>query len=565
MSTSRRSRTKQATPEKKAGESAPKRTATRGRAASSVRGTGVPKSARAPMVRAPKPVPPRGSKAEAAMSFDDEGPVVPREEDYQGDEYFGRVVDGGGSDGEAAAPLEVGWEAMHVGDEGLEIAPLVAIVGRPNVGKSRLFNRMTGTRFAIVEDMPGVTRDRQYGDGQWDGRRFHVVDTGGFEPESSDVLLRQMREQARLAIREADRIIFLLDGQAGVLPADREIADLLRQTQKPVFFAVNKIDGAKHEANLTDFWDLGAENIYGISAEHGRNYDELMDALLEGVPSVDDVKVDDTLVKVAVLGRPNAGKSTLVNRLLGEERLLTSDIPGTTRDAINTYLIHCGQRYLFIDTAGVRRRRSIDEQVEKYAVVQSFKAIDRSDVVVYVIDAVAGITAQDQRMIGMVVEKGRALVIVLNKWDAVQKDHRTADEYVKLLRELLHFASFAPIITMSAKTGLRANRIFPLILSAHEQFIRRITTSQLNTYVRAALQKNPPKSWGNQRLKIYYASQVATRPPTFMFSVNDPDIVHFSYRRYLVNMLRGAFTFEGAPVKMFFRGRKKGESETEFE
>lgn len=437
--------------------------------------------------------------------------------------------------------------------------PLVALVGRPNVGKSRCFNRMTGTRFAIVEDMPGVTRDRQYGDGTWDGHAIQVVDTGGFEPESEDVLLKQMRQQAQLAIREADRIVFVVDGVSGLLPADREIAALLRTSRKPVFVAVNKIDGPRQEATIGEFWELGFEHVFGVSAEHGRNWDELMDAVVEGAPRTDELVPDDTLVKVAVLGRPNAGKSTMVNRLLGEDRLLTSDVPGTTRDSINTWLVHNGQRYLFIDTAGIRRKRSIDETVEKYAVVQSFKAIDRSDVVLYLIDATVGVTAQDQRVIGLIVEKGRALIIGLNKWDAVAKDHKTADQQIAKLREELRHAAFAPVVTLSARSGQRVHRIFGMIQAAHAQYIRRISTSQINETVREALQRNPPKSWGNQRLKVYYASQVATRPPTFMFSVNNPDLVHFSYRRYLVNMVRSTFAFEGTPVKVFFRGRKKGE------
>jgi GTP-binding protein len=487
-------------------------------------------------------------------------PVVDTPEEWEGEEFVARIVHAaGGGDPDS---VEI-FADDRGADAALAHTPLYAIVGRPNVGKSRLFNRMTGTRFAIVEDMPGVTRDRQYGDGEWEGRRFQVVDTGGFEPESEDVLLSQMREQARLAVAEADSIVFVLDAQSGLLPADRDIAMLLRSAKKPVFVAVNKVDGPRHDALVADFWEIGFEHLYAVSAEHGRNFDELMDDLCAEAPKVDERPADDSLVRVAVLGRPNAGKSTLVNRLLGEDRLLTSDIPGTTRDSINTWLVRDGQRYLFIDTAGIRRRRSIDLTVEKYAVVQSFKAIDRADVVLYVIDATAGITTQDQRLVGLVAEKGRALVLVLNKWDAVEKDHRTADAYIRHVREELKFATYAPIVTISALTGQRSHRLFPMIEAAHAQFIRRITTSELNGVVREALIRNPPKSWGNQRLKLYYASQVATRPPTFLFAVNNPDLVHFSYRRYLTNMLRAAFAFEGTPLKMFFRGRKKGDSDEE--
>ncbi|MCB9506172.1 MAG: ribosome biogenesis GTPase Der [Myxococcales bacterium] len=438
-------------------------------------------------------------------------------------------------------------------------APLIAIVGRPNVGKSRLFNRMTGTQFAIVEDMPGVTRDRQYGDGRWGRRRYQVVDTGGFEPESRDELLRQMREQARLAIEEADVILFLVDGMSGLVPADAEIAHMLRETRKPVFTVVNKIDGDRHEANVPEFYALGAEHLFALSAEHGRNYADLMDAVTEGFREGGDRVVEEDRVRVAVVGKPNAGKSSLINRMLGEDRLLTSDIPGTTRDAINTHVEFEGRRYLFIDTAGVRRKRSISMTVEKYSVVQAFKAVDRADVVLYVLDATEPISGQDQRLAGLVADKGRGLVILLNKWDIVEKDHRTADEVIKQVREEFKFHPNAPVITISALTGQRAHRILPAVDAVFAQFTRRIGTGELNRWVEATLKRNPPKSTTGQRLKIYYVSQVATRPPTFMFVVNQPDAVHFSYQRYLVNALRDAYGFEGVPVKVFFRARGKRE------
>ena len=441
-------------------------------------------------------------------------------------------------------------------------APLVAIVGRPNVGKSRLFNRLTGTRFAIVEDMPGVTRDRQYGEATWFKRRFQVVDTGGFEPESVDELLVQMRDQARLAIDEADIILFVVDGQTGLLPADREIAGMLRRTDKPIYTLVNKIDGDKHEPNVHEFYELGVGELFAISAEHGRGIDEFMDDMIELVPEAGEAaEPDDDLIRVAVIGKPNAGKSSLVNRLLGEERLLTSDVPGTTRDAINTYVESHGRRYLFIDTAGVRRKRSISQKVEKYSVVHSFKAVDRADVVVYMLDANQGVTTQDQRLAGLAVDKGRAMLLLLNKWDLVDKDHKTADEHITRLREQLKFQPDAPVLTMSALSGQRTHKVLPLIDKVHAEYVRRVSTGELNRVIEDAVRRNPPKVRSNQRLKIFYASQVATRPPTFMFVVNNADLIHFSYRRYLVNTLRAEYGFPGVPIKVFFRERGRKEDE----
>lgn len=439
--------------------------------------------------------------------------------------------------------------------------PLVAIVGRPNVGKSRLFNRLTGTRFAIVEDMPGVTRDRQYGEAVWFKRRFQVVDTGGFEPESIDELLIQMREQAHLAIDEADIIVFMVDGQTGLIPADREIATMLRRTKKPILTVVNKIDGDRHDENVHEFYEMGVgDTLHGISAEHGRGISDFMDELLELVPKQEDEEeTDEGLIRVAVIGKPNAGKSSLVNRLLGEERLLTSDVPGTTRDAINTYVETADQRYLFIDTAGVRRKRSISQRVEKYSVVHSFKAVDRADVVVYMLDATEGVTTQDQRLAGLAVDKGRGMVLLLNKWDLVDKDHKTADEHITTLREQLKFQPDAPVLTLSALTGQRAHKVLPMIDKVHAEYIKRVPTGELNRVVEEAVARNPPAVRSNSRLKIFYASQVATRPPTFMFVVNDTALVHFSYQRYLVNTLRAKYGFPGVPIKVFFRGRGKKE------
>jgi GTP-binding protein len=437
--------------------------------------------------------------------------------------------------------------------------PLIAIVGRPNVGKSRLFNRLTGTRFAIVEDLPGVTRDRQYGDAEWDDHVFQVVDTGGFEPETDDSMLRLMRRQAELAIEEAQILFFVVDGQTGLLPADREIAQILRHSGKRVLLVVNKIDGARHEVGIGEFHELGIHDVYAISAEHGRNVDELMDAVLPLLPRRQDLQRDESILRVAVLGRPNAGKSSIINRILGEDRLLTSDTPGTTRDAINTWFERDGQRFLFIDTAGIRRKRAISHRVEQFAVVQSFKAIDRADVVLYMIDATAGVTSQDQRILGLTHEKGRGIVILLNKWDLMRMTEAEVRAFIAKVREDLSFCAYAPVLTVSARTGLRVHKLFAVARRVQEQFVRRVSTSDLNEFLEAATLKNPPKSMGTRRLRIYYTTQVATRPPTFMFVVNDPRLMHFSYERYLRNEIRARFGFEGVPLKVFFRARGKRE------
>ena len=475
------------------------------------------------------------------------------------DDFVAELYDA--NEGEEEESWDDGDEAPDFPEDGDTPIPLIAIVGRPNVGKSRLFNRLTGTRFAIVEDMPGVTRDRQYGDGSWDDHVFHVVDTGGFEPDTDDSMLRLMRRQAELAIQEAQIIFFVVDGQMGLMPADREIAMVLRQSGKPVYLLVNKIDGPRHEMGIAEFYELGFEFVQDLSAEHGRNFDLVMDQILPMLPRQDELKRDESILRVAMLGRPNAGKSSIVNRILGEERLLTSDVAGTTRDSINTWVERNGQRYLFIDTAGIRRKRSISHRVEQYAVVQSFKAIDRADVVFYLIDAKAGVTAQDQRILGLTHEKGRGIVLLLNKWDLMKLSEPEARAYLANVRELLAFCNYAPLMTVSARTGLRVSRIFDLAQRVREQFDRRISTSELNRFLEESLLKNPPKSTGLKRLKVYYGSQVATRPPTFMFVVNDDRLVHFSYQRYIRNSLREAFGFEGVPLKIFFRSRGKKEDE----
>lgn len=433
--------------------------------------------------------------------------------------------------------------------------PLIAIVGRPNVGKSRLYNRLTKSRFAIVEDMPGVTRDRQYGDGEWADHVFQVVDTGGFEPDSQDELLRQMREQAELAIHEADIVFFVTDARAGVTPADREIANLLRKVERPIYLLANKVDNEEQSLWTSEFYELGFPEVYPISAEHGSGLWDVMDEVIPHLPLKVEREETDRQVSVAIVGRPNAGKSTFVNKLLGENRLLTSDVAGTTRDAINTLLKTNYRDYLFIDTAGIRRKKRIHELIEKYSVVQAFKALDRADIAIIMLDATQPFSSQDQRIAGLAHDKGCGIIFVLNKWDLVKKDHRTADEYVKKVREAFRFAPYAPVVTISALTGQRVHKMLDLIDDVFEQYTRRVSTSEANAFLEAALRRRQPPQSSSRSMRFYFCSQVATRPPTFMFAVNNPGLLHFSYERYLVNVMRQTFGFKGVPIKVFYRGK----------
>jgi GTP-binding protein len=438
------------------------------------------------------------------------------------------------------------------------VTPLIALVGRPNVGKSRLFNRMTRTRSAIVVDKPGITRDRQYGDGEWYGHVFNVVDTGGFDPHTEDVLLVQMRSQARLAIEEADIVFFLVDGREGITSSDLEIAQLLRMTDKPVYPVVNKIDGPKHEPLIGEFWELGFPRVFGLSAEHGFLMDDLMDDVVTLLPTREEVEAEydgDGPLRVAVIGKPNAGKSTLVNRFLKTDRLLTSHIPGTTRDAIDTLVTVDEEEYLFIDTAGIRRRRSISLLEEKFSVVQAFKAIDRAEVVLYLLDAEDGLTEQDQRLIRLCKDKGKPHILLVNKWDLVEKDSGTAGEWVKSVRDELDYAAYAPIVFISALSGQRVHRILAPVREVYVEWNRRVSTSQLNRWLEVTTRRNSPPIYKRRRVRLYYASQVGVRPPTFMVSANYPEAVAESYRRFLLNRLREEFGFGGTPLKIFFRKR----------
>lgn len=440
--------------------------------------------------------------------------------------------------------------------------PIVAIVGRPNVGKSRLFNRLTESEDAIVFDFEGVTRDRQYGDSEWFGREFTLIDTGGFVPATDEPLLALMRDQAQLAIDEADIILFMLDAKQGLLPGDYQIADQLRQVEKPVYYVVNKVDSRRRtDEMLADFYTLG-HDLFAISAEHGDGIDALMDDVAQHIPREEEIIAeDDPFCRIAVVGKPNAGKSSTVNALLGETRLLTSDIPGTTRDAVDTLLEgDDGKLYQLIDTAGLRRKSSISEKLEEFSVVQAIRSIDRADIALLVIDATQGLTAQDKKIASVVNNRGRGCVIVVNKWDQVAKDTETAGWWVHEIRYFMPFIAYAPIIFTSALTGQRVKKILPLVDEVFEQYTSRVQTSVVNNFLEGVMAKHSPPVHQNRKLKFYYASQVSTRPPTFVFVVNNPGGVAPSYRRFLENQLRENFGFEGTPIRTILRERKRREN-----
>ncbi|MCD4778512.1 MAG: ribosome biogenesis GTPase Der, partial [Desulfobacterales bacterium] len=415
--------------------------------------------------------------------------------------------------------------------------PIVAIVGRPNVGKSTFFNRITRSRDAIVDDFPGVTRDRNYGDATWNDVAFTLVDTGGFLSDDKDDFANEIRFQVLQAIEDADVIILLLDGKAGISPYDRDIVEILRTTEKPVFYAVNKIDGLEQETNLYDFYSLGIEKLYPVSAEHRYGVNDFLDDLILAFPKSDSVQTED-MIKIAVVGRPNVGKSSLINRILGEKRLLVSDIPGTTRDAIDSVCKINGKSYLLIDTAGIRRKGKVSKKIEKFSIIKALRSLDRCDVALIVMDADEGITEQDINIAGYAFEKKCSCIMLLNKWDLVEKDSKTAKKYYEQLKIESKFLSFAPAITISALTGLRVPRIFTYVDEVYNQYAARIKTGQLNRIMELAIKKNEPSLFRGKRLKFYYAAQVTAKPPTFVCFVNYPDAVHFSYKRYLINQIR---------------------------
>ncbi|MBE5791719.1 MAG: ribosome biogenesis GTPase Der [Clostridiales bacterium] len=438
--------------------------------------------------------------------------------------------------------------------------PLVAIVGRPNVGKSTFFNKMSGKRIAIVEDTPGVTRDRVYADCEWLTHKFTLIDTGGIDPQSDDPLLKQMRRQAEIAIETCDVILFFVDGKQGMTADDETVADLLRRSGKPVILVVNKIDNIRMMDGIYDFYQLGIGDPIGISSVNLLNLGDLLDEVVKFFPEESETDEEDGAISVAVVGKPNVGKSSLVNRILGEERVMVSDIAGTTRDAIDTRFKKDDDEFIIIDTAGIRKKKAIEYQsLERFSVVRSLAAIDRCDVAVLVIDAKEGVSEQDSKIAGYIDEKGKAAMIVINKWDAVEKDTGTLEKYTKEVREKLKFMSYAPVVFISALTGQRVDRILKMVKSVYEQTSRRVTTGLLNDILSDAQNALQPPATSGRRLRIYYATQQSVMPPTFVFFVNDETLMHFSYERYLENHFRKAFGFEGTPLRFILRERQNKE------
>lgn len=434
--------------------------------------------------------------------------------------------------------------------------PVVAIVGRPNVGKSTIFNRIVGERVAIVEDMPGVTRDRIYGTGEWLNLDFHVIDTGGIEL-GDEPLRIQMRAQAQVAIDEADVIIFMVDGRDGLTGADEEVASILFRSDKPVVLAVNKIDNPQKREDLYEFYSLGMGEPIPISGSHGIGIGDLLDQVISHFPSTQDKPYDESTICFSLIGRPNVGKSSLVNAILGRERVIVSNIPGTTRDAIDTTFSKDGQDFVIIDTAGMRKRGKVYEKTEKYSVLRAQKAIERSDVVLVVINGEEGIIEQDKKIAGYAHQAGRAVIIVINKWDAIEKDDKTLNKFEKKVRDHFQFLSYAPIIFVSAKTRQRLNNVLPMVEKVAENHSLRVQTSVLNDVIMDSIAMHPAPSDKGRRLKIFYVTQVSVKPPTFVVFVNDPELLHFSYERYLENQIRKTFGFVGTPIKIFARKRQE--------
>ena len=434
--------------------------------------------------------------------------------------------------------------------------PTVAIVGRPNVGKSTFFNYIVGKRISIVQDEPGVTRDRVYADATWKGKTFTLIDTGGIEPESEDIIVSQMRDQANIAIEIADVIIFLTDIKQGVTAADKEISLMLKKSKKPVVLVCNKADNyGKTSADIYEFYNLGLGDPYPVSSVNAIGIGDVLDAIYEEFPETEK-EDDEETIKVAIIGKPNVGKSSLVNKILGENRVIVSDIAGTTRDAIDSNFENEFGKYVFIDTAGIRRKSKVDEQIEKYSVMRSLLAVERADVCLLMIDANEGVTEQDRKIAGEAHEAGKATIIVINKWDTYEKDEHTIEQYKKQVYNDLAYLSYAPIIFISAKTGQRVNKLFEMINMVANQNAMRVSTAVLNQVLNEAIAIVQPPTDKGKRLRIYYMTQASTKPPTFIVFVNDKKLFHFSYERYLVNQIRKEFTLTGTPVRMIVRERK---------
>lgn len=440
--------------------------------------------------------------------------------------------------------------------------PTVAIVGRPNVGKSTFFNYIVGKRISIVEDTPGVTRDRVYADANWRGRNFTLIDTGGIEPESDDVILSQMREQANLAISMADVIIFVTDIKQGITAADNDIALMLRKSKKPIVLVCNKADNyGKVPDELYEFYNLGLGEPHRVSSVNAIGIGDVLDAIYDELPPKSEDEEDDDVIKVAIIGKPNVGKSSLVNKILGEKRVIVSDIAGTTRDAIDSEFENEFGKYVFIDTAGIRKKNKVSEKLEKYSVMRSLLAVERADVCLLMIDANEGVTEQDTKIAGEAHEAGKGIIIVVNKWDEYEKDNGTLEKYKKQVYDKLSYLSYAPILFISAKTGQRVNKLFELINSVASQNAMRVSTSVLNQVLNEAIAIVQPPTDKGRRLRVFYMTQASTKPPTFVVFVNDKDLFHFSYERYLINQIRKEFDLTGTPVRMIVREKSEKEGE----
>ena len=435
--------------------------------------------------------------------------------------------------------------------------PIVAIVGRPNVGKSTSFNRIAGERIAIVEDTPGVTRDRIYAQAEWVSKHFTIIDTGGIEPDSEELIPKKMRQQAELAMDMAQVILFVVDGKAGLTPSDRDVALMLLKTKKPVLLVVNKVDNKNLPDDFYDFYELGFGEPIPVSSSIGLGTGDLLDEVVKNFPQDMDTELDEDVVKVAIVGKPNAGKSSILNRLIGEERVIVSPIAGTTRDAIDTYIEMDGKKYLFIDTAGIRRKSKVYENIEKYSVIRAYASVEKADVVLTVIDATEGISEQDSKIAGLAHDAGKASIVVVNKWDLIEKDNHSVKEYTKKIREELPFMQYCPILFVSALTSQRMGKIKETVDFIFDEASKRVATGVLNDVIGEAVMMNQPPSDKGKRLKIYYATQVGVRPPTFAIFVNEKELFHFSYQRYIENKLRENFGYEGTPLKIYVREKNR--------
>lgn len=434
---------------------------------------------------------------------------------------------------------------------------IVCVVGRPNVGKSTLFNKLVGKRIAITEDTPGVTRDRIYAEAEWLGKYFTIIDTGGLEPENEEIIMTNIKRQAEMAIDTADVILFVVDGSQGLTSTDKDIGNILRKSGKKVVLACNKIDTPRQPDEIYEFYELGLGTPIIISAEQSLGIGDLLDEIVENFPEDIDTKYDEDIIKVALVGKPNVGKSSLINNILGEERVIVTNIPGTTRDAIDTYFNYGDNRYVFIDTAGLRRKKNIYENIERYSVIRTLTAVDRSDICILVIDATEGISEQDTKIAGYAHDNGKAIIIAVNKWDLVEKGSNTHLEFEKEIRRMLGFINYAPIVFISALTGQRVDRLLELINIVNNNYNLRISTGVLNDIINEAVLMNQPPSDKGKRSKIYYGTQVSVRPPKFLVFVNNKELMHFSYVRYLENQIRDHFGFSGVPIEFEFR--EKGE------